>query len=52
MHLKLVLYGLEAAKQILCLGEDGEKPRGIPVNHNAEDELFSLGTDPFELVWD
>lgn len=51
-HLELVLYSLQAAKEVLSLAEDGEEPRGISINHDAEDKLLSLGTDPFELVWD
>lgn len=51
-HLKFVLYSLQAAEEVLSLAEDGEEPRGISINHYAEDKLLSLSTDPFELVWD
>lgn len=47
-----MLYSLQAAKEVLSLAEDGEEPRGISINHDAEDKLLPLGTDPFELVWD
>lgn len=51
-HLKLVLDSLEAAKEVLSLAEDGEETRGISIDHDAENKLLPLGTDPFELVWD
>lgn len=51
-YLELVLYSLKTAEQVLSLTEDGEEPRGIPVNHDTEDKLLPLCTDPFELVWD
>lgn len=47
-----MLYSLQAAKEVFGLAEDGEEPRGVPINHDAEDKLLLLGTDPFELVWD
>lgn len=46
-----MLYSLQATEEVLCFAEDGEEPRGIPINHDTEDELLPLGTDPFELVW-
>ena len=51
-HLEFILYSLQAAKEVLSLTEDGEEPRGIPVNHDTEDKILPLGTDTFELVWD
>lgn len=47
-----MLCSLQAGKEVLGLAEDGEEPRGISINHDAEDELLPLGTDPLELVWD
>lgn len=51
VHLELVLYSLQAAEEVLGLAEDGDEPSGISINHDAEDKLLPLGTDPFELVW-
>lgn len=51
-YLKLVLDSLQAAKEILGLDEDGEKTRGISINHDTEDALLRLRTHTFELVWD
>ncbi len=51
-HLELVLYSLQATEEVFGLAVDGEEPRGIPVDHDAEDKLLPLGTDPFKLVWD
>lgn len=47
-----MLYSLQAAKEVLSFAEDGEEPRGISINHDAEDNLLPLGGDPLELVWD
>ena len=47
-----MLYSLQAAKEVLGLAEDGEEPGGVSINHDAEDRLLPLGTDPLELVWD
>lgn len=44
------MHGLQAAKEILGFPEDGEEPKGIPVNHDAEDRLLPLSADAFELV--
>lgn len=50
-HLELVLYSLQTTEEVLGLAEDGEEPRGVPIDHDAEDKLLPLGADPFELVW-
>lgn len=47
-----MLDSLQAAEQVLGLAEDGEEARGIPVDHDAEDELLPLRADPSELVGD
>lgn len=51
-HLELVLHGQQTPEELLGLAEDGEEARGVPVNHDAEDEPLLLDADPLELVGD
>lgn len=51
-HLKPVLHGQQTPEELLGLAEDGEEARGVPVNHDAEDEPLLLDADPLELVGD
>ena len=46
-----MLYSQQTTEEVLGLAEDGEEARGVSVDHDAEDKLLPLGTDPFELVW-
>lgn len=51
-HLENVLYSLQATKEVFSLAENGNKPRGVSVNHDVKDKLLPLDTDSFELVRD
>lgn len=49
-HLKFVFYSLQTPKKIFCFVEDGEESRCIPIDHEVEDELLPMSTEPFKLI--